>query len=56
MKLDDIKYNGVSFGICEHKNCLITPDSGTSLMVAPKWATKKLETVLPYTEECDDFT
>lgn len=40
LKLDDIKYNGVPMRICEDKpeGCLITPDSGTSLMTAPSWA------------------
>ena len=47
MKLDDIKVNGVSFGLCDKKKCLITPDSGTSLMTAPSWALEALESVLP---------
>jgi len=45
VKLDDIKVNGKSTKVCEgrpaDKPCLITFDSGTSLMSVPKFATKK---------------
>ena len=45
VKLDDIKFNGRSTGVCTRKNdsddpCLITFDSGTSLMSVPKFAAK----------------
>lgn len=30
LKLDDIKYNGESLGVCKEKDCLVTPDSGTT--------------------------
>lgn len=39
VQLDDIKFNGKSTGVCQSKECLITFDSGTSLMSVPKWAT-----------------
>lgn len=46
VKLDDIKVNGKSTKVCEDrpagKDCLITFDSGTSLMSVPTFATKKL--------------
>lgn len=46
VKLDDIKVNGKSSKVCEDrpagKDCLITFDSGTSLMSVPTFATKKL--------------
>ena len=40
IKLDDVLVNGVSLGLCqqEGKNCLITPDTGTSLITFPSWA------------------
>ena len=39
VQLDDIKVAGESLGICEgRENCLITFDSGTSLMSVPKYA------------------
>jgi hypothetical protein len=39
VKLDDIKVNGMSTGVCEtSKGCLITFDSGTSLMSVPSFA------------------
>jgi len=45
VKLDDIRFNGKSTGVCTKKNgsddpCLITFDSGTSLMSVPKFAAK----------------
>ena len=37
--LDDVQVNGRSLGLCgPGKNCLITPDSGTSLITMPNWA------------------
>lgn len=43
LKLDDIKINGKSLGFCKDKNCMVTPDSGTSLIVVPTWAFKEIE-------------
>lgn len=44
VKLDDVLFNGKSTGVCADrpadKPCLITFDSGTSLMSVPKFATK----------------
>merc|ERR1712010_425335 len=45
VKLDDVKFGGQSSGVCAQKNgggdpCLITFDSGTSLMSVPKFAAK----------------
>ena len=42
VKLDDVKIGGKSTGVCKGKTCLITFDSGTSLMSMPTFATKKL--------------
>lgn len=39
VKLDDVKFNGVSTGLCASRECLITFDSGTSLMSMPTFAT-----------------
>ncbi len=47
LQLDDIKHNGMPLGICKDKKCLITPDSGTSLMTAPTWAYNLLLQALP---------
>lgn len=30
IKLDDVKFNGKSSGICKNRKCLITVDSGSS--------------------------
>ena len=45
VKLDDIKVNGVSTGVCADRpqGCLITFDSGTSLQSMPKFAIKKFK-------------
>lgn len=42
VKLDDMKVNGKSTGVCEGKECLITFDSGTSLMSLPTFAENML--------------
>jgi len=42
VQLDDIMFNGKSSGICQGKGCLITFDSGTSLMSFPPGAVKAL--------------
>lgn len=38
LKLDDIKVGGKSLGICDDKDCWMTPDSGTSQLCMPDWA------------------
>ena len=39
LALDDVLVNGESLGLCgSDRNCLITPDSGTSLVTFPSWA------------------
>lgn len=43
IKLDDIKINGESLHLCDDKECLFTPDTGTSLITFPSWATDKFE-------------
>jgi cathepsin D len=42
VKLDDVKVGGKSLNMCEGKSCLITFDSGTSLMSFPTWGAQKL--------------
>jgi len=42
VQLDDVVFNGKSSGICKGKGCLITFDSGTSLMSFPPAAVKGL--------------
>jgi saccharopepsin len=45
VKLDDVKVNGKALNICadQHDGCLITFDSGTSLMSFPTWAADKMK-------------
>ena len=47
IKLDDIKINGESLHLCDDKECLFTPDTGTSLITFPSWATDKFEADKP---------
>jgi len=44
VKLDDVKVGGKELNMCEGKSegCMITFDSGTSLMSFPTWATQKM--------------
>lgn len=42
VQLDDIIFNGKSSNLCEGKGCLITFDSGTSLMSFPPGAVRAL--------------
>ena len=50
IQLDDVKVNGVSLGFCgkegsgaQRTNCLITVDSGSSMMAMPSFAYEQLE-------------
>ena len=42
VQLDDLKVNGKSTNVCTDGECLITFDSGTSLMSIPTFAAEKL--------------
>lgn len=42
VQLDDIMINGKRMNLCKGKKCLITFDSGTSLMSVPIWAHEML--------------
>ena len=44
VKLDDVKVNGKALNMCHDKSegCMITFDSGTSLMSFPTWAAQKM--------------
>ena len=57
IKLDDIRIGDVSLGLCgPDKNCLVTPDSGTSQITFPEWAVTQYESEFPeWVEgECED--
>ena len=38
IQLDDILIDGKSTELCKNKECLFTPDTGTSLLTMPRWA------------------
>jgi len=52
LKLDDIKLNGISLGLCDDKECIVTPDSGTSFSTMPTWAMEDAEKMLPLKRDC----
>lgn len=44
INLEDVKINGNSLGMCSEEDpCLFTPDTGTSLITMPSWATDKFK-------------
>jgi saccharopepsin len=51
IQLDDIKVNGKSLGFCGpngiKKDCLVTVDSGTTMMAMPSWAYEKIHNTIP---------
>jgi hypothetical protein len=51
VQLDDIKINGKSLGFCGpngiKKDCLITVDSGTTMMAMPGWAFSRIQPIIP---------
>ena len=55
IQLDDIKLNGIPLNICKgKKNCMLTPDSGTSLITTPSWAYDILIKKLPQQADCEN--
>ena len=55
IKLDDIKLNGESLHLCDDKECLFTPDTGTSLITFPSWASMKFNEDNNYKNiDCED--
>lgn len=53
LKLDDVKLNGKSLGLCDDRDCTVTPDSGTSFSTMPSWAMKDAEKLLPLKKNCE---
>jgi len=51
IQLDDILINGKSLGFCGSKgkkqDCLVTVDSGTTMMAMPGWAYSALDKKIP---------
>jgi len=57
LQLDDVRLGDRSLGLCgdEGKECLVTPDSGTSLSTMPSWALEKFHSNFdPIKVECDE--
>lgn len=55
LELTDVLLNNSSLGLCgggDNKNCLITPDSGTSCLTMPTWARDKVKHLMPDDEPC----
>jgi len=51
LKLDDIKINGKSLGFCgpngQRSECIVTVDSGTTMMSLPGWAFSQIQGKVP---------
>lgn len=43
LNLTDIRIGNQSIGVCQDRQCLATPDSGTSLSTMPSWALRKFK-------------
>ena len=62
MKMDDILFNGKSYGLCKPTperpmGCLLTIDSGTSYMLVPPSLKKQMtDQGLGVRKECDPLT
>jgi hypothetical protein len=53
--LDDILIDGDSTGLCDDRDCLFTPDTGTSLLTFPSWAMNEYNAKYGFDieEECE---
>lgn len=55
LRLDDIKLNGDSLNLCggdTGRDCIVTPDSGTSYSTMPSWAMADAQKMLPLKDDC----
>lgn len=41
LQLDDVRIGDTSLGLCDDRDCMFTPDTGTSLLTFPTWAMTK---------------
>lgn len=42
IKLIDVRLGGRSLDLCSDKECLVTPDTGTSSLTMPSWALSRV--------------
>lgn len=52
LKLDDIKVNGTSSGLCENLDCSAIIDTGTTFMIGPEEFTKKITEMVDVKPTC----
>ena len=53
--LDDVLIGGESLGLCtSERNCLITPDSGTSMITFPSWAYSQFQSNYGGEVDCEE--
>jgi hypothetical protein len=55
IKLDDVKYNGKSLGLCPSTGCLAVLDTGTTLVTGPTDALRKLLDTIPADNDCNNY-
>jgi len=51
--MDDVLLDGKSLGICDKRDCMMTPDSGTAGWNMPEWAYNKVIHKFPKDTNCD---
>jgi cathepsin D len=54
LRLDDIKYNGKSLGLCDG-GCKVVADTGTAMITAPTSDFMALEKVMPVDDNCNGY-
>lgn len=55
IKLDDIKVNGKSLGLCPSGQCTAIVDTGTTLLLAPGSFVKKITEAIDFKEDCSNL-
>lgn len=53
LRLTDILLDDTSLNLCGDKECLVTPDSGTSCLTMPTWARDRVKHLMPDDEPCE---
>jgi hypothetical protein len=55
IKLDDVKYNGKSLGLCPSDGCKAVLDTGTTLITGPTESLRVLLDTIPADNDCNNY-
>jgi hypothetical protein len=55
IKLDDVKYNGKSLGLCPPDGCRAVLDTGTTLITGPTDSLRTLLDTIPADNDCNNY-